>query len=78
MDFSLEKYAALLSALKSYGFHSLIIRHDVDLLPENGVRTAKLEVEKGMLGIYYFRAWQICDFLEIFACRSDNCVILLF
>ena len=56
MDFSLEKYAALLSALKSYGFHSLIIRHDVDLLPENSVRTAKLEVEKGMFGIYYFRA----------------------
>ncbi len=56
MDFSLEKYAVLLNALKSYGFHSLILRHDVDLLPENSLRTAILEVEKGLLGIYYFRA----------------------
>ncbi len=56
MDFTLDKYAVLLDALKAYGFHSLILRHDVDLLPGNSLRTARLEVEKGMFGIYYFRA----------------------
>ena len=56
MDFTLEKYAALLDALKAYGFQSLVLRHDVDLLPGNSLRTARLEAEKGMLGIYYFRA----------------------
>ena len=56
MDFTLEKYAALLDALKAYGFDSLLLRHDVDLLPENSLQTARLEAEKGMRGIYYFRA----------------------
>ena len=56
MDFTLEKYAALLDALKAYGFESLVLRHDVDLLPGNSLRTARMEAEKGMLGIYYFRA----------------------
>ena len=56
MDFTLEKYGALLDALKGYGFHSLVLRHDVDLLPQNSFRTARLEAEKGMLGVYYFRA----------------------
>ena len=56
MDFTLEKYAALLDALKAYGFDSLVLRHDVDLLPGNSLRTARLEAEKGMSGIYYFRA----------------------
>ena len=56
MDFTLEKYVALLGALKSYGFKSLVLRHDVDLFPGNSLRTARLEAEKGMSGIYYFRA----------------------
>ena len=56
MDFTLEKYAALLNAMKAYGFDSLVLRHDVDLLPGNSLRTACLEAEKGMFGIYYFRA----------------------
>ena len=56
MDFTLEKYAALLDALKVYGFESLVLRHDVDLLPGNSLRTARLETEKGMFGIYYFRS----------------------
>ena len=56
MDFTLEKYGALLDALKAYGFHSLVLRHDVDLLPENSLRSARMEGEKGMMGIYYFRA----------------------
>ena len=56
MDFTLEKYAAVLDALKANGFESLVLRHDVDLLPGNSLRTARLEAEKGMFGIYYFRA----------------------
>ena len=56
MDFTLTKYQQLLDALKAYGFESLVLRHDVDLLPGNSLRTARLEAEKGMFGIYYFRA----------------------
>ena len=56
MDFTLIQYDALLEALKSYDFETLILRHDVDLLPGNSLRTACLEAEKEMYGIYYFRA----------------------
>lgn len=56
MDFTLAKYEELLDALKAYGFESLTLRHDVDLKPQNSLRTAKLEAELGLLGIYYFRA----------------------
>ena len=56
MDFTLDIYAALLDALKAYGFNTLTLRHDVDLLPGNSLRTAKMEAGKGMFGIYYFRA----------------------
>ena len=55
-DFTLSQYSALLDALKAYGFQSLTPRHDVDLKPQNSLRTAQLEADKGMLGIYYFRA----------------------
>ena len=55
-DFTLSQYSALLDVLKAYGFHTLTLRHDVDLKPQNSLRTARLEAEKGMLGIYYFRA----------------------
>ena len=56
MDFTLTKYTELLHALKAYGFEELILRHDVDLLPANSFRTAQIEAENGMHGIYYFRA----------------------
>lgn len=56
MDFTLEKYASLLNALMIYDCDSLILRHDVDLLPGHSLRTARMEVEKGLFGIYYFRA----------------------
>ena len=55
-DFTLSQYSALLDALKAYGFHFLTLRHDVDLKPQNSLRTAQLEADKGMLGIYFFRA----------------------
>ena len=56
MDFTLDKYSALLDALKAYPFESLTLRHDVDLKPQNSLRTAKMEAEKGLYGIFYFRA----------------------
>lgn len=55
-DFTLAKYSELLDALKAYGFQELTLRHDVDLRPNNSLRTAIIEAEKGMRGIYYFRA----------------------
>lgn len=56
MDFTIQKYAELLDTLRSYGFESLTLRHDVDLKPANSLRTAKMESERQMHGIYYFRA----------------------
>ena len=56
MDFTLTKYSELLDALKAYDCKDLFLRHDVDLKPYNSLRTAQLEAEKGLRGIYYFRA----------------------
>lgn len=56
MDFTLDKYFELIKALKSYCFEELVLRHDVDLRPANSLRTAQLESDLGILGIYYFRA----------------------
>ena len=56
MDFTIDKYSQFLDALKTYEFESLLLRHDVDLLPYNSLRTARMEAEKEMWGIYYFRA----------------------
>ena len=67
MDFTLTKYRQLLLSLKQAGFvsvlrfsndtsqHQLLLRHDVDLNPQNSLRTAQLEAELGMKAIYYFR-----------------------
>ena len=54
MDFTLKKYRELLSALKGYG--EIILRHDVDLKPQNSLATAKIEHELGWKAVYYFRA----------------------
>ena len=56
MDFTLSKYSELLDALRAYGFESLTLRHDVDLKPNNSLQTAQIEAEKGMHGMYFFRA----------------------
>lgn len=56
MDFTISKYSELLDAFVGYDFEALILRHDVDLMPENSLRVARIEVEKGLKGIYYFRA----------------------
>jgi len=68
-DFTPEAYRALLSALKEggYGFQTVadflqnpgektvILRHDVDRLPRNALRLARLEADLYILATYYFR-----------------------
>jgi hypothetical protein len=34
----------------------VILRHDVDLLPQSSLRFAKIQAEMGVRGFYYFRA----------------------
>ncbi len=54
MDFTLDKYSELLTALKLHKSHR--IRHDVDLRPEYSLRVAQLEANMGMHATYYFRS----------------------
>ena len=70
MDFTLNTYYALLETLLAQGFlfqsfteflqshhHRVImLRHDVDLRPENSLKIAKLEHDLGISASYYFRA----------------------
>ena len=67
MDFTLTKYRELLSALRNYG--DVTLRHDVDLKPQNSLRTARIEKELGWKATYYFRAvpesWDDNIILEI-------------
>ncbi len=70
MDFTIKVYEQLLMALKNnaYSFQTvneflkspdervIILRHDVDLLPENSLRFAEIQNEFGIKGTYYFRA----------------------
>jgi hypothetical protein len=70
MDFTLKKYRQMLVALQSVGyvFHPyrdypehckedkyILLRHDVDKLPGNSLKTAKIEAELGIECTYYFR-----------------------
>ena len=69
MDFNITTYKKLLSTLveQGYSFLSLekfvfdssgkiiILRHDVDALPENSLQFARIQAEKGIRGSYYFR-----------------------
>ena len=70
MDFTITSYKSLLAALQSNGYafqtfknfldspksKTIILRHDVDLLPQNSLRFAKIQSEMGVKGVYYFRA----------------------
>lgn len=70
IDFTVQKYEQLLQALinNNYEFQtfeefivhpkkrSIVLRHDVDLLPENSLEFAKIQSLKGVKGTYYFRA----------------------
>jgi hypothetical protein len=69
MDFSIKKYNQLISALQSQGYFfqtfenflekpekkAIILRHDVDLKPEKSLKFAKVLLEKGIKGTFYFR-----------------------
>ncbi len=70
MDFTVKEYITLLDSLigQNYTFQtfeeflrqpalkSIILRHDVDLRPYNSLRFAKLQSERNIRGVYYFRA----------------------
>ena len=83
MDFTVKKYEELLKALiaQNYTFQTfnnylkspnskvVLLRHDVDDLPENSLRFAKIQYELGIKGVYYFRAvpqsWDVKIIKEI-------------
>lgn len=71
MDFTRDKYRELLMALKNKGYTAItfaeymqderperfvILRHDVDLKPQNSLATARIESSLGLRASYYFRA----------------------
>ncbi len=70
MDFTLKKYTELITTLKekNYSFQTfeefikkpknkvVILRHDVDLLPQNSLKFAQIQNKLGIKGSYYFRA----------------------
>ena len=68
IDFTFKIYTQLLSLLKSKGYSFLpfkkfnsqagkivILRHDVDKLPNNSLMTAEIENSLSICGTYYFR-----------------------
>lgn len=69
MDFTLKTYRGILKHLleQNYVFQTMedfirepkvkavILRHDVDLLPQNSLDFAKIQAELGIKGVYYFR-----------------------
>jgi len=68
-DFTISRYIALLQILQKQNFSfqpfsefienpkekAVMLRHDVDLLPYNSLKTAQIENELGIRGSYYFR-----------------------
>ena len=70
MDFTVKIYRSLLQSLigQKYDFQtfegflaspaprSIVLRHDVDLLPHNSLAFAQIQSEAGVNGTYYFRA----------------------
>lgn len=70
MDFTVNKYTALLEALKTGNYifqtfaefiqapekRAIVLRHDVDLLPRNSLRFAQIQAAANVKGTYYFRA----------------------
>ena len=72
MDFTLNKYHQLLHSLNKNGYKfitfkefltadtknnkTVVLRHDVDLLPQNSLQFANIQSKLGIIGSYYFRA----------------------
>ncbi|MDN3643391.1 hypothetical protein QWY87_11815 [Lutimonas halocynthiae] len=83
MDFTVKKYTELLDTLieQNYSFQTfdaylkkandkvVMLRHDVDDLPGHSLRFAKIQHERGVKGVYYFRAvpqsWDVAIIKEI-------------
>lgn len=63
MDFTIERYRELLTALKQH--KEFRIRHDVDLRPEYSLRIAQVEAEIGMKATYYFRSMHFESHAEV-------------
>jgi hypothetical protein len=75
-DFTLNTYISLLKAFQAKGYvfatfseycsgkisvpYFVILRHDVDALPQNSLRLAQLENSLGIRGTYYFRTVPGC------------------
>ncbi len=69
MDFTIKQYTQLLKSLQDAGFffqtfeeyalnpneRSLVLRHDVDARPQNSLRFAQIQADRGVKGTYYFR-----------------------
>ena len=69
MDFTLKTYTKLLISLIDQGYsfftfkefienpqkRCVILRHDVDLLPENSLRFAKIEKKLGLKSTFFFQ-----------------------
>lgn len=70
LDFTISKYIQLLETLKQRGYifqtfqdylmnlkkNVIVLRHDVDRLPNNSLVFANLQAKSGIKGTYYFRA----------------------
>jgi hypothetical protein len=70
MDFTIESYSKLLKMLQNSGYNfqtfadfirepepkAVVLRHDVDKLPQNSLCFAKIQAGMGIKGSYYFRA----------------------
>lgn len=83
MDFTVSQYKLLLQSLirQNYQFQtfrdflsnplpkSIVLRHDVDLLPYNSLAFARIQAEQGIKGVYYFRAvpesWDVAVIKQI-------------
>jgi len=83
MDFTIDAYKALLASLQFASYHffpfneflsseiskKIVLRHDVDLLPQNSLQFAKIQNELQIKSSYYFRAvpesWDERIILEI-------------
>ena len=57
-----KQYYSSSVALAKEDLHLIILRHDVDKLPQNALRFAQIEHKLGVNGSYYFRAVPVsCD-----------------
>lgn len=69
MDFTIIQYKNLLQSIQGQGYtfqtykefiespaeKPIVLRHDVDALPENSLRFARIQASMGIVGTYYFR-----------------------